>query len=55
MNTITSYKIVWIDQYGVANEMDFSTKQSAISYAAHHNITNYELFEVRILGQIKKL
>ena len=55
MQTIISYKIAWVDNYGCINEMDFSTKQSAINYAAHYNITDYELFEVRIVGQIKKL
>ena len=55
MQTIISYKITYVDNYGCIIEMDFSDKQSAMSYAAHHNITNYELFEVRIVGQIKKL
>lgn len=55
MQTIISYKITYVDEYGCIVEMDFSDKQSAIDYAAHHNITNYELFEVGIIGQIKKL
>lgn len=55
MQTIISYKIAYVDNYGCIIETDFSTKQSAINYATHNNITNYELFEVRIVGQIKKL
>ncbi len=55
MQTIISYKIAYVDNYGSIIEMDFPTKQSAIDYAAHHNITDYELFKVTILGQIKKL
>lgn len=55
MQTIISYKIAYVDNYGCIVEVDFSSKQSAIEYAAHHHITNYELFEVRTIGQIKKL
>ena len=53
MNTITSYKVVYIDSYGDLKEMDFETESEARSFAS---VTNDSiLYKVQILGSIVRL
>lgn len=55
MNTITSYKLVFMDQYGDLHDRDFNSESEARTFASNNSITNFELYEVKILGSITKL
>lgn len=55
MNTITSYKLVFVDEYGDIQDFDFGSESEARTFAANNNITDFEIYEVRILGSITKL
>ena len=53
MQTITLYKVVWVDTYGDTNEEDFSDFQSAINFTNH--VPNAKVFEYKILGEIREI
>lgn len=55
MNTITSYKLVFIDVYGDLQDRDFESEVEARTFAANNNITDFELYKVQMLGSITKL
>ena len=53
MNTIVSYKVVYVDAYGDIQEYDYSTENEARAMAATQN--NSIIYKVAILGQIERL
>ena len=53
MQTMTLYKVVWIDAYGDINEQDFSNLQSAINFT--NRVQNAQVYEYKMLGEIKKI
>lgn len=55
MNTITTYKLVFIDEYGDLQDRDFGNEREARTFAANNNVTVFELYEVKTLGSITKL
>ena len=55
MKTLTTYKIVYVDGFGDLQEYDFNTEAEARSFTANNNITNFILYEVKIMGSITKL
>ena len=55
MNTITSYKLVFIDLYGDLQDRDFGSEAEARTFAANNNITDYEIYVVKMIGSITKL
>lgn len=55
MNTITTYKLVFIDVYGDIQDRDFGSENEARTFATNNNITDFEIYEVKMLGSITKL
>lgn len=55
MKTLTTYKIVFVDGFGDLQEFDFETENEARGFAANNNITDFMLYEVKIMGSITKL
>lgn len=55
MKTLTTYKIVFIDEFLDLQEYDFDTEAEARNFARNNNITNFILYEVKIMGSITKL
>lgn len=53
MNTITSYKVVYIDAYGDLQEYDYGTEEEARRMAATQS--DSIIYRVRILGEIERL
>ena len=53
MQTITEYKVVWVDTYGDISEQDFIDLQSAINFA--NRVQNAHVYEYKILGEIKEI
>ena len=55
MKTIITYKIVFIDEFGDIQDRDFNSESEARTFAVNNNITDFEIYEVKILGSITKL
>lgn len=55
MKTLTTYKIVYVDGFGDLQEFDFGTEAEARTFASNNNITDFMLYEVKIMGSITKL
>lgn len=53
MQTLTSYKVVYFDQYGDMMEKDFNDENAARNFAAE-NIDSI-LYRVQILGSIERI
>lgn len=53
MQTIILYKVVWVDNYGNVNEKDFQDLGTATRF--YHQVQNAQVYEYRILGQIKEV
>ena len=53
MNTITSYKIVWIDSYGDLQEKDYDDLTEAQNFAT--SVNDSILYKVQILGSIERI
>lgn len=53
MQTITSYKVVYFDQYGDIMEKDFNDENAARNFAAEN--TDSILYKVQILGSIERI
>ena len=53
MNTVTSYKIVWIDTTGDLQEKDFDDLTAARDFAS--SVTDSILYRVQILGSIERI
>lgn len=53
MQTITTYKVVYVNQYGDIMEQDFDDENAARNFAAE-NIDSI-LYKVQILGSIERI
>lgn len=53
MQTITTYKVVYVDDYGDIQEIDFETENNARRFASVTD--NSILYKVQILGSIERL
>lgn len=53
MQTITTYKIVWITSTGDLAERDFDDLTAARDFAS--SVTNSILYKVQILGSIERI
>lgn len=53
MNTITSYKVVFVDSYGDLKEVDYTDETAARTFA--RQTANSILYKVQILGNIERL
>ena len=53
MQTITLYKVVWVDGYGDVNEKDFPDLITATKF--YHQVQNALVYEYKMLGQIKEV
>lgn len=53
MQTITSYKVVYIDSMGAIQELDFTEEQPARDYKNSH--PGSKLYLIRMLGQITEI
>ena len=55
MRTLTTYKLVFIDEFSDLQDRDFGSESEARTFATNNNITDFVLYEVKILGTITKL
>ena len=56
MNTITTYKVVYINSNNIIDEKDFSQEQQARNFIAGLPTgSTVELYEVKTIGSIEKL
>ena len=53
MNTLVTYKVVWVDDFGAIQEIDFDDEQSARDLAT--STQNSILYKIQILGSIERL
>lgn len=53
MQTITTYKVVYFNQYGDMMEKDFNDENAARNFAAETD--NSTLYKVQILGSIERI
>lgn len=53
MQTLTSYKVVYFNQYGDVMEKDFTNENAARNFAAE--IINSILYKVQIIGSIERI
>lgn len=53
MNTITSYKVVFVDSFGDIQDIDFTDETAARTFARQN--ANSILYKVQILGYIERL
>ncbi len=53
MNTITLYKVVFINEYGDIEDYDFSEEREARTFAQSKN--DAIIYRYRILGSIEKI
>ena len=50
MQTITYYKVVWIDPAGLINEKDFSSQSQAEDYISAYSLPDAHIYKYRIVG-----
>ena len=53
MNTIVTYKVVYVDNYGEVVEMDFSSLTEAQNIQSQ--TPDSKLYEVQMVGSIKEI
>lgn len=53
MQTITSYKVVYVDSYGDLKDIDFTDETEARNFASSVNAS--EIFKVQMLGSIERI
>lgn len=53
MNTITSYKVVWISQYGDLMERDFNDLTEARNFSS--TVNDSILYKIQMLGSIERI
>ena len=53
MNTLVTYKVVWVDTYGTLQEIDFDDETTARNFAT--STTDSILYKIQILGSIERL
>ncbi len=53
MNTITSYKVVWVTQYGDLMEKDFNDLTEARDFSS--SVSDSILYKIQMLGSIERI
>lgn len=53
MNTITSYKVVFVNSFGDLEEKDFSDLQGAHDFA--QTVSNPKIYKVQLIGYIEEV
>lgn len=53
MNTIITYKVVYVDSFGDITEQDFDTEAEARTFSS--SINDSIIYKVAILGSIERL
>ena len=53
MNTITSYKVVFVNSFGDLEEKDFSDLQGARDFAL--TASNPKIYKVQVIGYIEEV
>lgn len=51
MNTLTYYKVVWIDAGGLLNEKDFTTQSQAENYISTYSLPDAHIYQYKIVGE----
>ena len=53
MKTITSYKVIYVDDYGMIVEEDTDTEAEAREISINHN--NSLIYKIQIIGSIERI